>query len=306
MKDLFLYYLYYSFNYLKALYDAGWENFFDWRDACFYSFAIIFIILERVVPVRKQTFWRKDFLQDIGFRSFDVIMDILLGSFANLVKTFTAIFVLKTVVGVAFGLFSNEPYYYQQIFPVKIENKFLMFSLIIMSQDLLYYLAHFMVHRFSLFRPFHATHHGIEKLDWLSGFRGDFIEMIIMGLLTNLTFVFIDVTAKDLVYLVFFQTLFEFYIHANVRFPNNVITRWINTTRAHWWHHVKKPEFKYGQNFGGYTLIWDRLFGTYYVGSDYPQELGLPDQAQYPQSFIPRLIYPYRVFFKNLLKLLPK
>ena len=108
-------------------------------------------------------------------------------------------------------------------------------------------------------------------------------------------FFFVDVSSGFIYWLAIYELNLNFFIHTNLNFKMLSLQKWINNPHTHHWPHAKDQKFKGGQNFGSYTVIWDRLFGTFYLPENLsaPEEYGLVDNSNYPKGFISRFIHPF-------------
>ncbi|MGL6043873.1 MAG: sterol desaturase family protein, partial [Sandaracinobacteroides sp.] len=61
----------------------------------------------------------------------------------------------------------------------------------------------------------------------------------------------------------------------------------IASPRYHHWHHANQAQ-AIDRNFGGQTLVWDRLFGTLYLPEPFPARYGTdePLPADYPSQLM--------------------
>jgi len=91
-----------------------------------------------------------------------------------------------------------------------------------------------------------------------------------------------------------------FFIHANVgigikkgRPVWKQFFGWVVSPMHHHWHHSPENHFPYGQNFGVYTLIWDRLFGTLHAPGTWPEKYGLTNQDKYVRGVFRRFWGPF-------------
>jgi sterol desaturase/sphingolipid hydroxylase (fatty acid hydroxylase superfamily) len=84
--------------------------------------------------------------------------------------------------------------------------------------------------------------------------------------------------------------------HSNVNYQVGGLRRWLALNEGHRLHHVARvPEGDV--NFGLFTLIWDRLLGTYRdpTGTTVCEgDVGLAGRRDYPVGYIRQLIAPFQ------------
>lgn len=122
--------------------------------------------------------------------------------------------------------------------------------------------AHWLSHRREILWRFHAVHHGAARLYGLNGLMKHPVHLIfetVVGI-TPLVVLGIDAaTAGALAGLVAVQLVLQ---HANVDYRAGALARWFAWNAGHRLHHVA-DEVDGNVNFGLFTLVWDRMLGTY-------------------------------------------
>lgn len=131
-----------------------------------------------------------------------------------------------------------------------------------LAMDFLMYVTHRIAHHPLIFAIVHATHHRYTQPRPLTLFALNPIEVLGFG---SLWLGLICLYASSWLGIVIYLTLnvvFGMVGHLGVEpFPaawiRVPVLRWISTSTFHAEHHDDKDH-----NYGFYTLIWDRLFGT--------------------------------------------
>jgi sterol desaturase/sphingolipid hydroxylase (fatty acid hydroxylase superfamily) len=157
--------------------------------------------------------------------------------------------------------------------------------------DVLGYWVHRWMHEIPLLWRFHAIHHSPRQLDWVSGVRSHPLDGIpfapIYGVLLAAGF-----DGKLTGGLLLAQTVFTFYVHANVRWRLRPLQRLIITPEFHHWHHCADPRAM-NSNYSALLPIWDILFGTWYMPADRrPGGYGMNEPI--PEGLVQQLLYPLR------------
>ncbi|MGH9319287.1 MAG: GH3 family domain-containing protein, partial [Vicinamibacteria bacterium] len=67
----------------------------------------------------------------------------------------------------------------------------------------------------------------------------------------------------------------------------------VGSAETHRWHHARDPKRAYC-NFGNTTIVWDLLFGTWYLPKGQPVgDIGIMDKS-YPKGFWAQMLTPFR------------
>jgi sterol desaturase/sphingolipid hydroxylase (fatty acid hydroxylase superfamily) len=169
----------------------------------------------------------------------------------------------------------------------------LQFVAILLIADFLAWALHYFVHRNRFLSKFHVLHHSSESLDWLAAFRGHWIDSTFLDLSMTLPLAILPVGNHLMLVFGFAGVFWTCFIHSNTRV--GALFGWIVSPASHHWHHSATNHIPHGQNFGTYTLVWDRLFGTLYLPADAkaPTRFGLFRPEKYARSFTRRLFGPF-------------
>lgn len=94
-----------------------------------------------------------------------------------------------------------------------------------------------------------------------------------------------------------FTTVLSNLTHANVKVPIGPLKYILNTPQLHIWHHENDYHKRGNVNFGDALIIWDHVFGTFYMPEkpvDTSQlSLGFDGVEEYPQSFVVQFFLPF-------------
>lgn len=122
--------------------------------------------------------------------------------------------------------------------------------------------AHWWSHRRMALWRFHAVHHSADRLYGLNGLMKHPVHLVFETTvaMTPLVVMGIDTaTAAALAGLVAVQLVLQ---HANVDYRVGRLGNWLAWNAGHRLHHVA-DDVEGNVNFGLFTLVWDRLLGTY-------------------------------------------
>jgi lathosterol oxidase len=148
------------------------------------------------------------------------------------------------------------------------------FLFLLFTMDVCMYVLHRVAHIPLFFRIIHRTHHLYDSPRPLTLFVLNPLEALSFGLLWLLLLSCYDATWWGVSIYLGFNVLFGLIGHIGVEpLPDNwkhlPVLRYLATSSFHAGHHQHE-----GYNFGFYTLIWDRLFGT--LSPRYEDDFGHP------------------------------
>ncbi|MEO1730190.1 MAG: sterol desaturase family protein [Pseudomonadota bacterium] len=132
----------------------------------------------------------------------------------------------------------------------------------VLIHDFYFYWMHRLVHVTGIFEVVHKVHHGATNPTPLSSFAFHPIEAVLEAFGILIVALIIPVHPVILLALALYLQATNAMLHLGYEiFPRHwvrhPVLRYLNTPTNHNQHH---STFRY--NFGLYTLIWDRLFGT--------------------------------------------
>ena len=239
---------------------------------------LLSIIIERLLPFRRK--WNENEGDTIG----DVASFVLIfGLLETGLKFFTP-FVLLLLL----GNWSTE------LIDLPLWQQTIMAGLMI---ELGAYISHYLHHNNKFLWQLHAMHHSPKRLYTLNNFRFHPLNHIINHLVMILPPLLLGFSAQAILAYTAISMPILLLQHSNIDFNFGKLNTVINTSEVHRWHHSNR-EHEGNSNYGRATLIWDRIFGTYY----FPQELNSPNElglfsgsSKYPQAmkFFSQLWYPF-------------
>jgi len=132
----------------------------------------------------------------------------------------------------------------------------------LMLMDFGMYLSHRIAHDPWLYSKIHATHHTHQATNPISLFVLNPSEVLGFGTLMLSVLIAIPLSGTAVLVYLMLNVLFGTLGHAGVEpFPRSwarwILVRQIGTSTFHAEHHLQPRT-----NYGFYTVIWDRLFGT--------------------------------------------
>ena len=153
------------------------------------------------------------------------------------------------------------------------------------------YWLHVAAHNTQLLWRLHAVHHSPKKLYWLNVGRFHPVEKALQFLLDALPFVLVGVSQEVVAGYFVFYAVNGFFQHSNVDARYGVLNYVVSGAELHRWHHSRLIH-ESNRNYGNNLIVWDLVFGSWYLPGDRQVgELGLVNR-DYPLDFIGQLSAP--------------
>jgi sterol desaturase/sphingolipid hydroxylase (fatty acid hydroxylase superfamily) len=156
--------------------------------------------------------------------------------------------------------------------------------LMVLVVDFLRYWLHRASHQSDTLWRLHSVHHSVEQMYWLNTARFHLLEKALQMTLDSLPFLLmaVDPTVLALYYIAYATN--GFFQHCNIELRYGLLNYVVGSAETHRWHHSRIPR-ESNANYGNTVIIWDLLFGTWFLPQDRQvQALGLQDPG-YPKSF---------------------
>lgn len=136
------------------------------------------------------------------------------------------------------------------------------FAVLFFAMDLGMYVSHRLAHIPAVFRMVHGTHHQYTSPRPLTLFVLNPLEVLGFGGLWLAVLLLYPASSAAIVLYLGFNVVFGWMGHLGVEpapagWAETPLARWVTTSSFHAGHHADRYH-----NFGFYTVIWDRLFGT--------------------------------------------
>lgn len=130
---------------------------------------------------------------------------------------------------------------------------------IILVMDLMMYIFHYLAHHPFIYKILHRKHHEHKRTNFLSLFVLHPLETLGFGLMMIFVFMWYDFSIFSIMIYLLINLIWGTIGHLNREFfPKWTEQLFLGTTKFHNQHHLNEQ-----RNFGFYTSIWDRMFGTY-------------------------------------------
>jgi len=165
--------------------------------------------------------------------------------------------------------------------------------LMVLAVDLLRYWLHRFAHENDTLWRLHSVHHSVTQLYWLNTGRFHPLEKTLQMSLDSLPFVLMGVHPQVLALYYLSYATNGFFQHCNIDLRYGLLNYVVGSAETHRWHHSRVPR-ESNANYGNTVIVWDLLFGTWFLPKDREiAELGLQDPT-YPKSFLRLLRAPFR------------
>jgi sterol desaturase/sphingolipid hydroxylase (fatty acid hydroxylase superfamily) len=164
--------------------------------------------------------------------------------------------------------------------------------LMVLAVDCLRYWLHRAAHHYDTLWKLHAVHHSVEQLYWLNTARFHPLEKGLQMCLDSLPFLLMGVDARVLSLYYISYAANGFFQHCNISLRYGFLNYVVGSAETHRWHHSRVPR-EANANYGNTVIVWDLLFGTWFLPSSREiADLGLEDRG-YPRTFLGLLRAPF-------------
>lgn len=211
----------------------------------FVELAIPFFILAMAVELAYGA-WKKN----QTYRLNDAVASLMMGSLSQLVGVLRLSFAAVVFAGAVelLGVVAWAPQHWWHWLAAFV------------AYDFCYYWKHRFGHEWRIMWASHSAHHQSEEYNLSTALRQtstDYIGFVFylpMYLAGTPAYVMISVGTLNLVY--------QFWVHTQHVDRLGVLDYLLVTPSNHRVHHAKNPSY-IDKNYGGFFIIWDRLFGTF-------------------------------------------
>jgi len=167
----------------------------------------------------------------------------------------------------------------------------LQLALAVIIGDFGIYWMHRLAHEWMPLWRLHALHHSSETMSLMASVRIHPLQMPLNWLTQTAPLVLLGAGPEVLALHVLFTAIHGQLQHANVAQRLGVLSYVFATAEAHRWHHSTDMDEGH-TNYGNNIMLWDHLFGTFYLPGGAPAEVGIGD-VQYPRNVFSHLASPW-------------
>ena len=251
----------------------------------------VLILLEALFRYEKAVSQRRLVLRDIASTGVNVL---LTGTIASALFVPVVVFFPELMFGRSLFFARSD-----QLGPL-----WLQFILAMLLYELIKYVVHRTQHIVPVLWELHSYHHSVTDLRASNTFVSHPLDFALRNVLPPVILGFIGFDPAAIVFGTGLSTAASLMSHCGAGLHAGWLNRIFVTPEVHRWHHsAKVPEgHKYSVNYGVGLILWDRLFGTYYL----PMKDGVPvqpDKLGHPDGVADEPNY-FKLFF--LTRYLPK
>ncbi|WP_298508356.1 sterol desaturase family protein [uncultured Kordia sp.] len=206
----------------------------------FFIFNIAIVILEVIIDVcsSKKRRW-KDSLANFAIFLMNQVLE-------------------KTIVG-SIGIIAIMPFHY--LTPLNIPIHWWSWILAVIAADFTYYWMHRIEHEHRILWGNHSVHHSSEDYNLTVSMRLSIVEPMIEWIFL-IPMILIGFTPFQALIGLTLVAQFQTWIHTERIGKLGWLDLIFNTPSVHRVHHGSNKKYL-DKNYGGITMIWDHLFGTY-------------------------------------------
>ena len=240
------------------------------------AFGAIFITLERKLPVRRQTIFRRGWITDVKY----FVLGCFTGNFSGALSLAIVLFI-RQITGPRYAqIASHQP-------------EWLQFLEILLIFDFIGYIVHRAMHEIPWLWRFHRIHHSSQEMDWLVNVRVHPVDKILSDCFQTIPIILLGFSPIPLLVFTIFLGVQGFMNHANLRVHFGPL-RWIVVSpQFHHWHHSNDLNY-HNKNFAPHLVLFDILFGTARLppSNAMPEAYGVTEPV--PETFLKQLVHPFR------------
>ncbi|TYA71949.1 sterol desaturase family protein [Seonamhaeicola marinus] len=205
------------------------------------------------------------FLFNLGIIFLEILLDIVTDKKRRWKDTYAniSIFIInqlleKTIIG-SIGVLCLVPISWVAILEIPLNT--MTWILAFFAADFTYYWMHRFEHEHRILWASHSVHHSSEDYNLTISFRLSFIEGLFEWLFL-VPMVFIGFSPFQAIVSLVLVAQFQTWIHTERIGKLGWLDGIFNTPSVHRVHHGSNSKYL-DKNYGGFLIIWDRLFGTY-------------------------------------------
>ena len=142
-------------------------------------------------------------------------------------------------------------------------------ALAVVAADFTYYWEHRIAHEVRLLWTQHAVHHSSRDYNIITGIRFGPLEGV-WSLIAHIPLVFLGFSPEMIFFGIITVLAYQTWIHTEVIGKLGWFDKVMNSPANHRVHHGCDDKY-IDKNYGGITVIWDQLFGTFQAEEETPR-----------------------------------
>lgn len=161
----------------------------------------------------------------------------------------------------------------------------------LMLHDFYIYWFHRWQHRSPFLWRIHEAHHSTADVDWLSGTRSHFLEILVNQTVEFAPVVLLGAPPEIWWFKVTIDAVWGMYIHSNIGVRSGWLQYILNGPEMHRWHHAIEI---IDVNFSTKFAFWDWIFGTAHLPRHKVRGYGLIEEGC-PPGYLGQMVSAFRV-----------
>ncbi|MEL6564860.1 MAG: sterol desaturase family protein [Pseudomonadota bacterium] len=142
-------------------------------------------------------------------------------------------------------------------------------ALAVIAADFTYYWEHRIAHEVRILWTQHAVHHSSREYNIITGIRFGPLEGV-WSLIVHIPLVLLGFSPEMIFFGIITVLAYQTWIHTELVGKLGWFDRVMNSPANHRVHHGCDDKY-IDRNYGGITVIWDQLFGTYQAEEETPR-----------------------------------
>jgi len=166
--------------------------------------------------------------------------------------------------------------------------------LLLSVNDFFRYWYHRWMHENEFMWRWHSVHHSSERLYWFNAARSHPLEGLVSSIIWAVPFALIKAPAEIIFVTNLLGRTIGRFQHTNLDLILGPFDYIFSTPKNHRYHHSKSHIIGHS-NYGGDVIVWDSLFGTFYLpkGEEPSDDIGIEELPNYPKSFFGLMMAPF-------------
>ncbi|WP_020409067.1 sterol desaturase family protein [Hahella ganghwensis] len=154
----------------------------------------------------------------------------------------------------------------------------------LLTAELLFYWVHRLHHTIPTLWWLHALHHNPTQVNTVNGFRLHPFNHLINSMMGIFPLLLIGIPHEVLLAYAAITQPIIILQHADLPLQHGLLNHLFSTNQVHRWHHSNRQE-EGNSNYGRSLIIFDKLFGTFYLPNQQkPEAYGLFSLSRYPSG----------------------
>jgi sterol desaturase/sphingolipid hydroxylase (fatty acid hydroxylase superfamily) len=134
--------------------------------------------------------------------------------------------------------------------------------ILFVSLEFCYYCHHRASHRVRWIWATHAVHHSVRYFNLSASYRLGWTGLLSGNIFFYLPLCWLGFSPVAVIIGLTLNLLYQFWIHTELIPKLGIVDLFLNTPSNHRVHHAANSQY-IDKNYGGVTMLFDRLFGTY-------------------------------------------